>query len=342
MGHATFGQGDWTIVDNCVNFLRNYRSGDPPFFLYCSVINPHPPYTSNATWEASIDMKELELSLDLTEKTYKSPGQEHPVDVYGRQSEGVPLEFNRTLARELALAYHGACVEVDAMVGRVRTALRQSAAAKDTYFVYTSDHGEMHLEHRRVEKMSMYEASVRVPLLVEGPGVPQNVTVTDFATLIDLFPTFLDMSRAPALPDAGLQGFSLAPYLGIRPQRNLASRPDFAISEFTAEETNTPQFMIRKGEWKYVVFGQEAPYQNYKPQLFNINEDPLEINDLANEPSAKDVVRELDSQLRGIVDYPTVARKLNDENRENVRRWMSSYNKEGWEHLVLAAYEGAD
>jgi len=188
----------------------------------------------------------------------------------------------------------------------------------------------------------MYEASVRVPLLVEGPGVPQNKTVTDFATLIDLFPTFLDMARAPALPDAGLNGFSLAPFLGMRPQRNLASRPEFAISEFTAAMTNTPQFMIRKGAWKYVAFGQEAPYQNYKPQLFNVDEDPLEINDLVGEPSAQYVVRELDSQLRGVVDYTAVAKKLNDENRENVRKWMSAYTREQWQNLVLTAYGGAD
>lgn len=340
--HATFGQGDWDIVDNCIKFLENYRSGDQPFFLYCSVINPHPPYTSNATWEASIDMQELERSLDDTERTYVLPNQEHPADVYGRQAEGVPYEFNRTLARELTLAYHGACVSVDAMVGRVRSALRQSAAAKNTYFVYTSDHGEMHLEHRRVEKMSMYEASVRVPLLIEGPGVPKNITVEDFATLIDLFPTFLDMAHAPTLPDAGLQGFSLATYLGIQPRRNLAARPDFAISEFTAEETNTPQFMIRKGDWKYVAYGQEAPYQNYKPQLFNILNDPLEISDLASDPSFRDVAHELDSQLRGVVDYPTISKRLNIENRENVRAWMAAYSEKEWKDLVMAAYKDAD
>jgi arylsulfatase A-like enzyme len=340
--HASYGQGDWTIVDNCIQFLMSYRKGDPPFFLYCSVINPHPPYTSNATWEANIDMVELERSLDWTEKTYATPNNQHPADTYASSSEGVPLRFNRTLARELAIAYHGACVEVDSMVGKVRSALQQSAAADHTYFVLTSDHGEMHMEHRRVEKMSMYEASVRVPLLVEGPAIPVGVRVDDFVTLVDLFPTFLDMGQTKTLPDAGLQGYSLAPYLGIHSQRKLGKRPDYAIAEYTAEEANTPQFMIRMGDWKYIAYGQEPPYQHYYPQLFNVTADPWELSDLAGESTHRKIVQQLDAKLREIVDYPTVAKKLNSENRDNIRRWMSSFSEAGWHELVRAAYKGAN
>lgn len=189
--------------------------------------------------------------------------------------------------------------------------------------------------------MSMYEASVRVPLLVEGPGVPQNRTETDFVTLIDLFPTFIDMANGH-MPNAVLQGNSLAPYLGLLSQQTREGRPDFAVTEYTAEETNTPQFMIRKGNWKYIAFGHQAPFQHYQPQLFNIAEDPLEVNDLSGSPATQAVIRELDSQLRQVVDYPEVVERMAEENRENVRQWMASYTTEEWHMQVLAAYQGAD
>merc|ERR1719343_758587 len=85
--NAWSGQDDWKAVDNCVQFLNSYRDGDPPFFLYCSVINPHPPYTSNATWEAFIDRTQLDQSLARTERTYTPLDLEHPADTYGRKAE---------------------------------------------------------------------------------------------------------------------------------------------------------------------------------------------------------------------------------------------------------------
>lgn len=226
--HGKGGEGspfpnDWVSVDLCDKFLRDPAStapGAPPFFLYCSVLNPHPPYDSNATWEASVNLTELSLSLDRARRTYVDPAHQHPADRFTSIAEGVPVEWNQTTAHNMALAYHGqvsarlpdmchiaqlgrrsllsdchavftpglclsrlfdgnmalmcgdctiwvAChlmvecispsqvAEVDAMLGRVLAALEASGAASRTYVVFTSDHGEMHLEHRFVEKMSM-------------------------------------------------------------------------------------------------------------------------------------------------------------------------------------------
>lgn len=66
-------------------------------------------------------------------------------------------------------AWHGQTAETDAMMGAVLNALAASPAADDTFILFTSDHGEMHLEHRHVEKMSHYEGSARVPLIIAGP-----------------------------------------------------------------------------------------------------------------------------------------------------------------------------
>ena len=93
--------------------------------------------------------------------------------------------------------------------------------------------GEMHLEHRLVEKMSMYEPSARVPLIITGPGVPAGIRVGDFTSLIDLLPTFLDIAQVTRLPDAGLQGYSLAPFLKIPTRRkSVEVRPAHVVVEY--------------------------------------------------------------------------------------------------------------
>jgi len=342
--HANSSESqDWLTVDECVQFLREYRPGDAPFFLYCSVLNPHPPYTSNATYEASVDLEQLEASVRMASKTWLSRSSTHPADMYMSRSEAVPGDFDTELARRLALAYFGQIAETDAMLGRVVSALMGSEAAPSTYTVFASDHGEMRMEHRLIEKMAMYEGSARVPLLVTGPGVPSGVTVSDVSSLIDLFPTFLDMSQATRLPDAGLQGYSLAPYLGIQPRRGLHSRPQQVVAEYFGEHANTPQFMLRVGDWKYIAYGREPPYQNYRARLFNVTADPLEVEDLAGSPSFQAVVDKLDTQLRSVTDYPSITKLVNAENRAHVRRWMEANAQEDkWKELFLSAFDGAD
>ena len=76
-------------------------------------------------------------------------------------------------------AYHGCTAEMDAMMGQIMDALALSKAANETLTLFTADHGELHLEHRLVEKMSMFEGSARVPLIMAGPGVPEGSVVTN-------------------------------------------------------------------------------------------------------------------------------------------------------------------
>merc|ERR1711871_354352 len=129
--------------------------------------------------------------------------------------------------------------------------------------------------------MSMYEASARVPIIVTGPSVPQGVTISNFTTLID-------MAGASSLPDAGLQGDTLAPFLGIESKRGaFEPRPNAAVVEYAGEEVNTAQFMLRTGDLKYIAYDRSSPYEAYHPQLFNVTADPLEIHNLARSPEMK-------------------------------------------------------
>merc|ERR1719331_2889190 len=87
------------------------------------------------------------------------------------------------------------CHETDYMLGRVIQALKQYGHYDNTFIVFVSDHGEMNMEHRQVWKNSMYEASSRVPFQIAGPGVAKGKRVEELTSLVDVFPTLLDMAR---------------------------------------------------------------------------------------------------------------------------------------------------
>ena len=88
------------------------------------------------------------------------------------------------------------CAETDYLLERVWAALtRRGYSLENTYLVYVSDHGEMNMEHRQIWKNSMFEASTRVPFQIAGPGVARGKRVGQLVSLLDVFPTLVDMAR---------------------------------------------------------------------------------------------------------------------------------------------------
>lgn len=237
------------------------------------------------------------------------------------------------------------------MMGLVMDALAANKpAAADAWTLFTSDHGEMHLEHRIVQKMSMYEGSARVPMIVAAPpgtpGARRGVIDTTFVSLLDVFPTFADISKAAA--PGNLDGYSLAdlvapgavePAAGTNP---VVERPDFVVSEFTGEEANTAQFLVRKGQWKLIVYGQLGIYENYHPQLFDVEADPLEVHNLADQNPT--VVTELKAALSTRLDYKDIAEDVDEEGRAAVKRWMAHFNNSEpvLRPMLGRAYDGFD
>jgi arylsulfatase K len=179
--------------------------------------------------------------------------------------------------------------------------------ADDTYFVFSSDHGELALEHQEWYKMSLYEGSVRVPMVIAGPGVERGLRLPNLVSLIDICPTFMEMASLP--PREGLDGESLMP---LATGETVDSR-NWAYACFTGTTLNTSAYMLRKGKWKVVAF------VGYSPQLFGIENDPQELSDLSREQPR--VVELLDEELRSIVDYDRTHQDVVAYNKEAFRQW---------------------
>ncbi|XP_052599681.1 arylsulfatase K isoform X4 [Peromyscus californicus insignis] len=204
--------------------------------------------------------------------------------------------------------------------GEIILALRKLDLLQKTIVIYTSDHGEMAMEHRQFYKMSMYEASAHVPLLMMGPGIKVNLQVPDFVSLVDIYPTMLDIAGL-ALPQT-LSGYSL---LGLSSETSANEqtfkihRPPWILSEFHGCNVNASTYMLRTGQWKYIAYSDGASVQS---QLFDLSSDPDELTNIATE--FPEITYSLDQKLRSIINYPKVSASVHQYNREQFIMWKQS------------------
>ena len=299
--------GNWRVADQAVEFLRERAEDRRTFFLYASIGLPHPPFITNRYWLERIDRDRVTVP-PLDESA-------HPVATFQQRAKNWKHDFDDQTVRLVRSIYYAMCSEADGVLGDVLEALDELGLADDTYVVFASDHGENAMEHQQWYKMNMYESSVRVPLIIAGPGCARGQGLDHIVSTIDLFPTFLDMAGVEK-PD-WLDGESLFPLISGHSQ---ASR-DTAFAAFTGTTMNTTAWMLRKGPWKYIA------YPGFPPELFNLHDDPDELRNLA--ASCPAIVAELDVELREICDYDEAHTRCQAYNRESFRAWRDQVKAHG-------------
>jgi arylsulfatase K len=288
---------DWEKIAQAREFLESGLKD--PFFLYISTSAVHPAYRTTSHWMERIDHDRVEVPPEDDEL--------HPVMEYQQINKNWVHGFAPQTVKMFRSAYYAMCAEADAMVGEVIRTMDDLGLCDDTYFIFTSDHGELACEHRNWYKMSMYEGSSRVPMVIAGPGIEGNRRIDNIVSLIDIFPTVAEMTDITAPDD--IDGESLMP---LARGEKTESR-DWALALHTGTSCNTTMYMLRRGEWKYIA------YPGYQPQLFNLVEDPHEVRNLAH--SRIDVVDSMDAKLRETVDYEEVHERCMQYNRKSFREW---------------------
>ena len=189
-------------------------------------------------------------------------------------------------------AYLGTLLSVDDSVGLIYSALRQSGQLDNTVVIYTSDNGFALGEHGRVDKRTMYEESLRVPLLVRYPPLARPGTVIPEMVLsLDLAPSIIDLCGAKPLK--GIDGESWKPLLAGKTKGWRKSWLYFY--NYEKEFAYTPNVRgVRTADWKYIYYphGDGSP-DRYTAELYNLAADPLELHNLINDPSAAKQLAEL-------------------------------------------------
>jgi arylsulfatase K len=253
----------------------------------------------------------------------------HPAMEYQRVNKNWTHGFSDEMVRQVRHVYFAMIAEVDAMVGRTLNGLREMGLEDDTTIIFTSDHGEMAMEHQQFYKMNFYEASARIPMIIAGSGIPHGVISENPVSLIDIYPTLMDLAGRQC--PAGLDGHSLLPeLLGGKCQR-----PDWVFGEYHDCTSCTGQFMLRRGDYKYIA------YASYEPMLFNLAQDPDEMNNLAG--SKPEIVCDMDTRLRAIVDYNAVDAKVKAYDRASFRAWREEHKRIGdYDKIMAFTFSGWD
>ena len=340
---------DWLKTKECMEWFDEKHSSS--WMLYCSVNIPHPAFATNATWLESVHEDLINIPTWIPKDKF------HPADSYMSQSKDVWREFTDAEILAVRKTYYAMCVETDYLLGRVIDKANATGHLENTFVIYVSDHGEMNMEHRQVWKNSMYEASARVPMIIAGPGVPAGRRVSNLTSLLDLYPTMVDIVGGEK-PD-WLDGHSLAPFLssasspaGSNFAKHFAVRNGVGtypfdravIAQYHSNMGNTGSFMVRWGPWKYIAYGRTLKrFADYTPQLFHVASDPEELTDFADTAQGKIIAKMLDTKLRAVVDYPKVDKMVIKNDAEIYQRWFldkigESATRAHWEQT----YRGFD
>jgi arylsulfatase A-like enzyme len=175
------------------------------------------------------------------------------------------------VVREHIAAYYAMITHVDHHMGRVLKALEESGHAENTIVVFAADNGLAVGQHGLFGKQNMYEHSVRVPLVIGGPGLPKGKRNEAYAYLFDLFPTLFELTGATA--PSTVEGVSLVPLIRGR-QAKVRDSMFHAYRTFQRAVKDERYKLIR-----YCVNGKKTT------QLFDLKTDPLERQNLAGDPA---------------------------------------------------------
>jgi len=313
-------EADYHTAQECSRKLEHgLFAASKPQFLYCSFVAPHPRWITNSTY-----MDRITLLGDHAVPPLQAKETMHPADWYVTTNKGgVGLDQNSpqdiTHARTL---YFSVCEHLDDMVGAVLAALDRGGGRDNAYIMFVSDHGEHAFENYQYEKDSFKEASARVPFIVAGPGIPATGPTKSVASLHDVFPTLLAMAGV-AQPEERLVGESLLSIAnGAKTER---SKP-YVVGEYHGRHVGTGTFMVRADKYKLIEYGEhQLGGDQWPPQLFDLEADPREFNNLARE--MPDKVAEMGRVLRKEIDIAVIDKAKKAQNKFLFKSFI--YDKKG-------------
>ncbi len=266
-----------------------------PLFMEIGFPGPHPPYDPIPRYAESYLKKELPL-LPVTQQELDQ--QPEPLKVLRQHNQevdhdSVVLELNPTeQQRHRQRAYYLANVTmIDEKIGQILQTLETKGYLENAVVIFTSDHGDCLTDHGHSQKWTMYDTITKMPLIVWSPGrYAQGKKIDGLCQQMDIGPAILEMAQAEV--PKGLEAKSLLPAIESKPW----TPRDFVYAEQAQDGILTgTQFMtmVRDTGWKLVHFLDE-PWG----QLFDLKNDPNEINNLWDQPDFRDKKHELLANLR--------------------------------------------
>jgi choline-sulfatase len=225
--------------------------------------------------------------------------------------------------RNARRAYYGSISDIDNKVAGLLQTLKESGYEDNTIVIFTSDHGDMLGERGMWFKMSFLEHSARVPLIVHAPSRFASCRVGAAVSLVDIMPTLVDLATDGTGVDyvTPIEGRSLAPHLVGD------AGHDEVIGEYFAEGTDTPIFMVRRGDMK-AIYSDKDPLQ-----LFDLASDPDEIQNLAQDPDQQNAAQAIRDEITGRYDTSALTERiLESQRRRALLKTVMRRQSVAWDH----------
>jgi choline-sulfatase len=291
-GETSYTKYDRDITATAVDWLgRHNQAAEPPWVLFVSYICPHYPLSAPKQFFDLYRDVELPAAFDRDD----SRQLKHPVIDAMREFWDYADYFDPDTEKLGLQNYYGLCSFLDDNVAQVLKALETSGQADNTQIIYTSDHGDMIGNHGIWGKCFMYEDSVGIPMTITGPGIEPGVNQTP-VTLADLASTITQTVGAEVGEvESAWQG---------RPLQSFIDSPEperVVISEYHDGGSPCGSYMLRKGQLKLVYFAEGNP-----PLLFDLQQDPQEMSNLADDPAHAQSLQQLIQELYQILDPEAV------------------------------------
>ncbi len=263
------------VADDAESYLREAKKSKDPFFMYIAFNAPHDPRQSPKEYVEKYPLKNISVPKNyLPEYPHK---EEMGAGKGLRDEKLAPFPRTEFAVKVHRQEYYAIITHMDEQIGRILDTLEATGQAKNTMIFFTADHGLAVGQHGLIGKQNMFDHSIRVPLMMVGPGVAAGKKIHARVYLQDVMPTTLELAGIPK-PDY-VQFRSLLPLITGKRDRQY----DAIYGAYLQL-----QRAVIDGDFKLILYPKSSTVL-----LFDLANDPLEIKNLADEPKHQAKLRSL-------------------------------------------------
>lgn len=275
------------LADDAINLIEDSKKTNEPFFMYLAFNAPHDPRQAPKQFLEMYPINQIKLPPNYSPQHpfWKEIGNEPGV----RDEALAPYPRSQYAVKKHIQEYYAVISHLDEQVGKIVSHLESQNMLDNTYIIFTSDHGLAVGQHGLLGKQSLYDHSIRVPMIINGPNIKKESVYSQDIYLQDIVPTTLDLANISIPNHIDFKSF----YNLITNKDNNKTR-DAIYGTFGCCNENYFDFqrMIRKDGYKLMLFPK-----NKRIELYDLNQDPYEINNLADISKYKLKVKDLYKEL---------------------------------------------
>ncbi len=286
---------DGQVADQALEVLRKVK--DKPFFLAIGFRRPHLPFSAPKKYWDMYNRENIAIPVQRTIPQNIPPYAAHKnEELRGYTDIGRNSLITDAKTQELLHGYYAAISYTDAQIGKVLTELDRLNLTENTIVVLWSDHG-FHLGEKGLwAKSTNYELDTRVPLIIAAPGKKQGVKSDGLVELVDVYPTLADLGGLQISDN--LEGTSFVPLL-TKPDQpwKTAVFSQFPRPWIYKGAPDLMGYAVRTDRYRYVEWRDFKTAEVKAVELYDDQDDPAEVNNIANVPSKMTLVKELKQKL---------------------------------------------